>query len=223
MGDLRGGTTLYQLGPPPIEGVWNESRNETGAGGGGISTSHVMPSYQADAPAALQVVNADSSGAPCHAIGRTPEVPDVSADADPYTGYLVYFAGKWSGIGGTSAAAPLWAAFAALADASSACVASLIGFANPALYDAASIAYSADFNDITSGNNDYSPLGYVGGRTRRASASTWHGTRDARRGCPRRHLVHHDPGTSRDRDRARARHRRRSPTEPSPRRPSPSP
>ena len=38
-----------------------------------------------------------------------------------------------------------------------------IGFANPALYDAAGSAYSSDFHDITSGNNDYTPDGYTGG------------------------------------------------------------
>jgi hypothetical protein len=40
-------------------------------------------------------------------------------------------------------------------DASSNCSGTPIGFANPALYAAAATNYSADFNDITAGNNDY--------------------------------------------------------------------
>lgn len=152
-----GGTTLEGASSAPSETVWNESVNQAGAGGGGISAKHAMPSYQADAPAGLNVVNSHSSASPCKASAGTycREVPDVSADADPYTGYLVYWDGSWTGIGGTSAAAPLWAAFMALTDASSGCDATAVGFANPALYDAAATAYSSDFNDITSGNNDY--------------------------------------------------------------------
>jgi kumamolisin len=160
-----GGTSLTALGPPPTETVWNESSNDAGAGGGGISSLYTMPSYQSSAPASLNVLNTNSSGTPC---GAAPgsycrEVPDVSADADPYTGYLIYYDGGWTGIGGTSAAAPLWAAYTALADGSSACVGKRVGFANPALYDAAGSSYSSDFHDITSGNDRYTPDGYTGG------------------------------------------------------------
>ena len=84
------------------------------------------------------------------------EVPDVSADADPYTGYVIDYDGSWTGIGGTSAAAPLWAAFMALTDASSSCGGKPVGFANPALYGVAGGAsYTSAFQDITVGNNDY--------------------------------------------------------------------
>jgi subtilase family serine protease len=167
-----GGTTLSALGPPPGETVWNESTQSPpeGAGGGGISSFWTMPSYQSSAPASLNVVNASSSGSPCQATtgGYCREVPDVSANADPDTGYLIYYNGAgtvsgapsgWFGIGGTSGAAPLWAALLALTNASSACNGSAIGFANPALYRAAGSAYASDFNDITSGNNDYTGSG----------------------------------------------------------------
>ena len=59
-----------------------------------------------------------SSGTPCGAPAgsRCREVPDVSADADPNTGYLIYWTSDapatqtgWWQAGGTSAAAPLWA------------------------------------------------------------------------------------------------------------------
>ena len=161
-----GGTTLSALGPPPSETVWNESSNGSGAGGGGISSLNTMPSYQSSAPSSLHVINANSSGSPCGAAAPGAycrEVPDVSANADPYTGYLIYYEGSWTGIGGTSAAAPLWAAYSALVDASSACGGKRVGFANPALYDAAASHYSSDYHDVTSGNNDYTPEGYDGG------------------------------------------------------------
>jgi hypothetical protein len=153
-----GGTQLSTVGPPATESVWNESTFSAGAGGGGISSAWPMPSYQSGAPQALGVINGSSSGSQCGAAsgGYCREVPDVSADADPYTGYLIYWNGSWSGIGGTSAAAPLWAAFMALVNASSACHGSAVGFANPALYAAAASNYSSDFSDIVVGNNDYS-------------------------------------------------------------------
>ena len=86
------------------------------------------------------------------------QVPDVSADADPNTGYVITANGHgittgWEVIGGTSASAPLWAAFTALANASTACSGSRLGFENPALYEiAGSSAYGANFNDITQNN-----------------------------------------------------------------------
>jgi hypothetical protein len=51
--------------------------------------------------------------------------------------------------GGTSAAAPLWAALATLTNASAPCGGHTIGFANPALYGIASVAYEANFHDVT--------------------------------------------------------------------------
>ncbi len=148
-----GGTSLASAGPPPTESVWNNgpcnpSNCTSGAGGGGISTFWQMPSWQQ----ALGVY-ADSSGTPCGAATGSycREVPDVSADADPNTGYVVYFKGNWSGgNGGTSAAAPLWASVTALLDQS--CTAPL-GFINPSLY-AAVQKDPGIVDDVTSGNND---------------------------------------------------------------------
>ena len=160
-----GGLTMSTTSYPPSETVWNESTNLAGSGGGGISISHTMPTYQSGAPSSLNVINSHSSGTRCGAPSGSycREVPDVSADADPYTGYLIYYEGSWAGIGGTSAAAPLWAAFTALVDASSSCAGKSIGFANPLLYNAAASGYSSDFTDVISGNNDYTPDGYLGG------------------------------------------------------------
>ena len=79
------------------------------------------------------------------------ELPDVSADADENTGYAIFYGGGWTAYGGTSAAAPTWAALAALADASPACDATSIGFLNPGLYRTS----ASSFNDVTVGNNTY--------------------------------------------------------------------
>jgi Pro-kumamolisin, activation domain/Putative Ig domain len=159
-----GGTSLASLGPPPSQTVWNNGGGlgsllgtSAGAGGGGISTLWKMPSYQSAAPAALGVINAASSGSPCGASGGyCRESPDVSADADPFTGYLIYYDGAWTGIAGTSAAAPVWAALVALADASPACAGTTVGFANPALYRVAGgPQYAGSFTDVTAGTNDF--------------------------------------------------------------------
>ena len=166
-----GGTTLNAIGPRPVETVWNsgggltDAGPPTGAGGGGNSSFWPMPASQRSASPSLHVIGTDSSGALCGNVGGyCREVPDVSADADPATGYLIYWNGsgmvagqatQWQGIGGTSAAAPVWAALIALTDASPACAGTPIGFADPALYRAAGGAYAADFNDIVSGDNDF--------------------------------------------------------------------
>lgn len=159
-----GGTRVNSLGPRPSETVWNNGQT-VGASGGGISTIWKMPAYQTEAPASLHVINSASSGAPCGATsGNCREVPDVSADADPNTGYVIYWNGSgsagplvpagWQVVGGTSGAAPAWAALIALTNASSPCSGTAVGFANPALYNAAASAYAADFTDTTTGDND---------------------------------------------------------------------
>jgi subtilase family serine protease len=159
-----GGTRVNALGPRPSETVWNDGA-ATGASGGGISTFWKMPDYQTEAPASLHVINSSSSGSPCGASsGDCREVPDVSADSSPSTGYVIYWNGSnsaglgapvgWQVVGGTSGAAPAWAALLALTNASSSCAGTPIGFANPALYNAAASAYAAGFNDIASGDND---------------------------------------------------------------------
>lgn len=159
------------LGTPPFQAVWNESALSAGAAGGGISTVHVMPSYQSGAPAGLGVVNANSSRGPCGApVGSAcREVPDVSAAADPVGGSEIYCtddgtphtlcqdgnpaAGKWEAVGGTSAAAPFWAGMTALINSDSAdgCgVPATFGLLNPLLYAIAGGAdHATALTDIT--------------------------------------------------------------------------
>ncbi len=153
-----GGTTLSGLNPSG-DAAWND---HSGASGGGISLFWPMPSYQTHLG-----VNNLSSGSPCGAPAGSfcREVPDVSADAAPATGYEIYYAGLggWVTVGGTSAAAPLWAGLTALADASGmgGCSAgSPLGFLNPALYAiAATTSGTQAFNDVLSGNNNPSGSG----------------------------------------------------------------
>jgi kumamolisin len=114
------------------ESVWNNSPGNTnGEGtGGGYSKYFGVQSFQVGAPP------------PPAGLGRM--VPDVSADADPDTGYNVYVHGEAvSGIGGTSAVAPLYAGlFAAFG--------TKLGFVSPKLW-----ANQNCFNDITEGNNGF--------------------------------------------------------------------
>jgi subtilase family serine protease len=161
-----GGTTLFTTsggmaflwspGDPVDQSVWNDGLNGPGkasASTGGISLHWAMPSYQSGAAASVGVINPDSSSTPCAQAPECREVPDVSADADPVTGYVVITSGS-SGqslgiIGGTSAAAPLWAAYTALVNDEAACRGVTIGFANPALYQIASSAYASNISDVS--------------------------------------------------------------------------
>jgi subtilase family serine protease len=142
----------YTPGTTPAESVWNDG--PTSASGGGISSSFAMPDYQSAAASALGVVGAYSSSLPCGASTDCREIPDVSADAAPESGYDVYATDQygndgWEVIGGTSASAPLWAAFTALADGLPACHGLPLGFLNPALYALAGSSYASDFTDIS--------------------------------------------------------------------------
>ncbi len=177
-----GGTSLPGTGETPDaagQTVWNDSQIQGGgAGGGGISNYWPMPTWQSSAVSDLDVIGPESSGAPCHAArgDYCREVPDVSANADPLSGYMIACSGScavdngapstgaWFPVGGTSAVAPLWAAYTALVNDSSICNKSPIGFANPLLYEAADSSYASDFTDIAAaGNNDLTSTGYAGG------------------------------------------------------------
>jgi Pro-kumamolisin, activation domain/IPT/TIG domain len=189
-----GGTTITDAATQPAEEhVWNDGP-AGGGGGGGISQTWAMPSWQRNStvpgivlPGSTDYTDAasveQSFGYPtgfCDATLPAAEattpcrlVPDVSAQADEYTGaptvYSEAFRGHgeydspngWVTTGGTSSASPIWAAMLALVDASPTCksnasAAAGVGFVSPLLYAIASnpTAYAASFNDITEGNND---------------------------------------------------------------------
>jgi hypothetical protein len=185
-----GGTTLTVNASTSAymgETAWNDATLPNpylAASGGGFSQFWAAPSWQTSAKATTTPGGvSDPSGARA--------LPDVSADADPQTGYAEYCTAglecasapaSWFDIGGTSAAAPLWASLALLANQKAG---GRIGLLTPTLYSlygadtgatkAAGITlgsatyydYSQQvngasvssgtivFNDITSGNNSF--------------------------------------------------------------------
>lgn len=164
-----GGTTLVSTASPhPSEQYWGQGtfNGHTSGGGGGVSTLWTLPSWQ-QAPG---VLSSFSSAAPCAAnTGNTGkncrEVPDVSLNADPSFGYPTYCtltaancssSNPWNIVGGTSAAAPMWAAMVALGNQKSLQDGNFnLGFLNPLLYGVAQNKgqYNNDFNDIIVGNS----------------------------------------------------------------------
>lgn len=138
------------------ETVWNGFGSGSGAGGGGLSSAWAMPDYQTGPG----VANSFSNG--------KRQVPDVAANADPKTGFIIYsidpltcagFAGSVAGscfmsTGGTSVAAPLWAAAATLTNQRLLGAGyPRLGFANPLIYRLFNSSNSSIFHDITTGSN----------------------------------------------------------------------
>ena len=186
-----GGTAIDDAqSQPPLEHAWNDGA-AAGAGGGGISMSWEMPAWQVASrvpgiarPGGAAYRTADrverAAGFPAGFCGayvsgatrQTPcrLVPDVSAQADEFTGAITVYSRSaaskhdpdgWTVTGGTSSAAPIWAAALALINASPACAAQPttrdgVGFAAPLLYDVASdpARDAVSFNDVRTGNND---------------------------------------------------------------------
>ncbi|MDR3571584.1 MAG: S53 family peptidase [Candidatus Pacebacteria bacterium] len=109
-----------------------DQQNETAwsGSGGGISAYEKEPPYQ--------------SGFTIPRAGGMRAIPDVSYDADPSSGFPIYYKGKWREVGGTSAGAPQWAAIAALGHGSN--LQQL--YADKAAPNAANY-----FRDIVSGTN----------------------------------------------------------------------
>jgi kumamolisin len=130
-----GGTELTANGTQiSQEIVWDDQSSGGGATGGGFSAIFSVPSWQ-------------TSAVPSGSTGRG--VPDVAANAAPATGYNVVVDGQQETVGGTSAAAPLWAGLIALINQQLAQQGKqAAGFINPTLYQNGS-----DFHDITQGNN----------------------------------------------------------------------
>ncbi len=137
-----GGTTLTltALGTYSSESAWSGS-------GGGISSYESQPSYQKG------VVTQSTTD-------RTN--PDVAYDADPNSGFSVYqtygnsTATPWLQYGGTSDAAPQWAALVAIADQGRA-LAGEAALSSTTLLPAIYQLPASDFHDVTTGASDGSP------------------------------------------------------------------
>ncbi|HUD84130.1 MAG TPA: protease pro-enzyme activation domain-containing protein, partial [Candidatus Saccharimonadales bacterium] len=148
-----GGTTLTTSGPAGAwvsETVWNwdveYGPNFNGqGGGGGISTTYAIPSWQLGVSMTAN-----------HGSTSFRNIPDVALTADNV--FVVADDGQDENVGGTSCATPLWAAFVALANEQA--VANgrpTLGFLNPAIYAIGlSVNYTNCFHDITTGNNTWS-------------------------------------------------------------------
>jgi subtilase family serine protease len=157
-----GGLTLRSDTAPPKEKVWNDGTSKygdgtgDGAGGGGISRVWKRPPWQTGPNVINSFSTKDGCGKVTSAYCR--EVPDVSGDADPdIGGWVIYYRGQWQGgEGGTSAAAPLWAATTAVINSQCASRRGAVGFDAPSLYWVASHPGNVpNFTDVTVGSNDY--------------------------------------------------------------------
>jgi hypothetical protein len=155
-----GGTNLFSAGPsaPNNGSNWAEQAwscttravciDGTGGSGGGVSAIFPKPSYQ------TKVTNAPFSSS----VARM--VPDISADADPASGFRIYTTDptdtaisgpSYIQLGGTSLASPLSAAlFTNMLAAHNAT--SGLGDIHTGLYDAYAANIGA-FRDVTQGSN----------------------------------------------------------------------
>ena len=143
-----GGTELFtnSNGSYKSETTWSSGSgpgNE--GGGGGISSIWSIPSWQ------VGVISAASLGS-----NTMRNTPDVSLNANPNTGYAVFYQGEWTVFGGTSCAAPLWAAFTALVNQErSNNGVGVLGFPNPTIYALGQSAnYASTFHDINDGSTN---------------------------------------------------------------------
>ncbi len=133
-----GGTSLYVLNNQFHEYGWGGLNNGQSYGsGGGYSTYFRTPYWQS-----AQGYNGSMRG-----------VPDVSMDADKYTGVYVISNGGQYTVGGTSVSTPMWADVAALIrQYTNNSLPSL----NPLLYQLArSNLYNSSFNQILTGTNGH--------------------------------------------------------------------
>jgi len=138
-------------------------------GGGGVSVNEGVPAYQRHVAGVRRSAAHQSliyfpnypstAGAedlidlPAGFAGRN--LPDVALNADPYTGYLLYFGGAmYADFGGTSFVAPQLNGITVLLDE---IVQGRVGFLNPTLYRMARHvnpnSLLAPFHQITSGDN----------------------------------------------------------------------
>jgi subtilase family serine protease len=139
-----GGTTLNvrRDGGYLDESGWEYVLSQ-GGGGGGLEPKAQRPVWQ-KGPG---VDNANTTGAR--------QVPDVSANSDPFGGWFTFFGGYPHEVGGTSAAAPFWAASMLLIGQKAQKEnAGKLGFVAPILYELAA-QKDSPFHDVVRGGNRY--------------------------------------------------------------------
>ncbi len=132
-----GGTTLYLR---PRAGTLKFPESAWEGSGGGVSQYELIPYYQA-----MLGIGGIGGGYRC--------IPDVAFAADPNTGVWVYNQG-WLIVGGTSVAAPSWAAIVALVNQARAVKHQPpLTDGHQELYDLAVSSYGNCYRDITAGFN----------------------------------------------------------------------
>jgi hypothetical protein len=135
-----GGTSLTTAG---AGGPWLSEKSWSGSGGG-ITPHYAIPSYQAG-------MNTTTN----HGSGTQRNFPDVAILAEP-TIFWYLKNGQSGTVGGTSAAAPLWAGFMALVNQQAVANGkSPMGNLNSIIYGIGngSNNYTTVFHDISTGNN----------------------------------------------------------------------
>jgi uncharacterized repeat protein (TIGR03803 family) len=134
-----GGTSLDTV---TSGGVWQSEATWPGSGGG-FSTSYAIPNWQ------LGVDMVASQGS-----ATMRNIPDVAAHSENNI-WVIVNNGEEGITGGTSAAAPLWAAFTALANQHAVINGRpSVGLINPAIYAIGKgPTYRTNFHDIFNGNN----------------------------------------------------------------------
>ncbi len=143
-------TCVTAIGGTSLTTSKNSRQSESAwyGSGGGLSQQFSRPSWQT------------GPGIPSGDMRCT---ADVALNASPSTGYAFYFEGKWVTWGGTSVAAPAWAALWTLIDEGAG---ARIGMPVETLYRlGASNDYGKTFYDITTGDNgDFRGPGYNSGK-----------------------------------------------------------
>ena len=137
-------TVWNDSGPPSSNGSFKHIK-QFSAGGGGCSALFTAPAWQ------QQAAGWAATGCGTHRLAA-----DVSAVADPYTGFDIYSSYRyeqfaetgWITIGGTSVSSPLISAMFALAGGSH-------GVSYPAQTLYQHLGDSADLFDVTQGGNGY--------------------------------------------------------------------
>ena len=130
--------------------VWSDGSNQSKCtnqwgSGGGNSTFFARPPWQS------------AAGVQNNYSRNMRQVPDIAAAA---YGLAVYFKGSWGAVGGTSAAAPIWAAGLALVNEGMIKQVSKFNYGTQIFYAAAAKANGTQpYFDVTRGNNLYFSAG----------------------------------------------------------------
>ncbi|URZ05354.1 S53 family peptidase [Clostridium felsineum] len=145
-------------------------------GGGGFSKDFDTPDYQkgvsgvntytgvqqwtASNPNGVLLLNVTRDSSPKVVTGKGAgrNVPDISMNADPYTGYNIYYDGEMTSIGGTSIVAPQLAGLCALINDNNN---TQVGFWNPQIYKFAQ-SKNSPITPLSSASVDNDNIFYTG-------------------------------------------------------------